>query len=274
MKILDITQNVIFAKKNRALLAELVRTDFKLKYKGSVLGHAWSLLKPISLFTILYFVFVRFLKFGGDIPHFSVYLFVGIVFWNFFSESTMGAMTSIVSRGDLLRKIKFPKYIIVISGTISALINLGFNLIAVILFALINGVDFRLEILWLIPLIIELYVFSLGIGFFLSASYVKFRDLSPIYELALQAMFYAIPIIYPITMISNGSPTAAQIVMLNPIAQIVQDARYYFVTDQSKRLSDLVSSPYNLIPYFIILIVLIIGVSYFRSRSKYFAEEI
>src|SRR5471030_2448555 len=93
-----------FSKQNRALLSELVRTDFKLRYQGSVLGYAWSLLRPLLLFLILYVVLVNFLKVGKGVPHFQVYLLLGIVIWNFFNEMTMLSIGSIVSRGDLIRK--------------------------------------------------------------------------------------------------------------------------------------------------------------------------
>src|SRR3989344_3597432 len=119
----------IFSKKNRALLSELVRTNFKLRYQGSVLGYAWSLLHPLLIFIILYVVFVRFLKIGQGVPHYPVYLLLGIVIWNFFRETTSHSLTAIVSRGDLIRKIRIPRWIIILSSSISALINLVLNLI-------------------------------------------------------------------------------------------------------------------------------------------------
>src|SRR5580693_8462127 len=128
----------IFSKKNRALLAELVRTDFKLRYQGSVLGYAWSLLKPLLLFVILYIVFVYFLKIGKGVPHYPVYLLLGIVLWNFFNEMTSQSLGSIVGRGDLIRKIRIPRWIIVISTSLSAMINFLLNLIVVGIFMLIN----------------------------------------------------------------------------------------------------------------------------------------
>jgi ABC-2 type transport system permease protein len=130
-----------FSKKNRALVAELVRTDFKLRYQGSVLGYAWSLLRPLLIFIILYVVFVRFLKLGVDVPHFPVYLLLGIVIWNFFNEMTVMSLGSIVGRGDLIRKISIPRWVIVVSSSISALINLVLNLLVVMLFLFINHVD-------------------------------------------------------------------------------------------------------------------------------------
>src|SRR5580692_1964060 len=115
-------------KENRALVSELVRTDFKLRYQGSVLGYAWSLLRPLLLFIILYIVFVKFLKVGAGVPHYPVYLLLGIVMWNFFLEMTMQSLGSIVSRSDLIRKIRIPRWIIVFSSSLSALISLFLNL--------------------------------------------------------------------------------------------------------------------------------------------------
>src|SRR3954469_2571807 len=94
-----------FSKQNRALLSELVRTDFKLRYQGSVLGYAWSLLRPLLIFAILYVVFVKVFPLGKGIPHYPVYLFMGIVIWSFFTEMTQQSLGSIVGRGDLIRKI-------------------------------------------------------------------------------------------------------------------------------------------------------------------------
>jgi len=96
----------VYTKKNRALLSELVRTDFKLRYQGSVLGYAWSLLRPLMMFAILYVVFVRFLKIKADIPHYPIYLLLGMLIWTFFADMTTQSLGSIVGRGDLIRKIK------------------------------------------------------------------------------------------------------------------------------------------------------------------------
>src|SRR6476661_3161536 len=119
----------IFSRRNRILLRELVITDFKLRYQGSALGYLWSLLKPLMLFVILYIVFIHFLRFNGWGEHSAIKLLLGLVLWTFFIEATNQGMSAIVGRGDLIRKINFPKYIIVISGTVSALINLCFNLL-------------------------------------------------------------------------------------------------------------------------------------------------
>ena len=265
----------IFNRRNRILLRELVVTDFKLRYQGSVLGYLWSLLKPMLLFAILYVVFVKFLKFGSNIQHYPVYLLLGVVLWTFFTEATSQGMSAIVNRGDLIRKINFPKYIIVISGTISALINLVLNLLVVFVFIVLNGVDLRWEILLLPLSVVELYIFALAIAFLLAAVYIKFRDISHLWEVFLQGAFYATPILYPIQMILDQNVWAAKILMLSPVAQVVQDARFMAITPQTVTSHTLFSNPlYLLLPYVIVVVISVWAAIYFKKNQKYFAENV
>lgn len=261
------------------LLRELVKTDFKLRYQGSMLGMAWSVLKPLMLFAVMYVVFVRFLRFGAGIPHFAVSLLLAQTLWAFFQEATSQGMQAIVGRGDLLRKLKFPKYIVVVSSTVSALINLVISLFVVLIFMIVNGVEFRPTILLFPLVVVELYIFALGIAFLLSTMFVRFRDIGHIWDVIMQAWFYATPIIYPLTQLINvGWLSVAKLVlMLNPIAQIIQDARYLVVTTQTETIWRLVGQQcwlLKLIPLLIIVIVLLVGVTVFRRRSPYFAEEL
>ena len=264
----------IMSPRNRILLRELVVTDFKLRYQGSALGYAWSVLKPLFLFAILYIVFDRFLRLGRDIEHFPVYLLLGVILWGFFTEATINGLQSIITRGDLIRKINFPKYIIVISATISSLINLAINLIVVFIFIVINGVGVSWEILWAVPLLIELYVFALAIAFFLAALNVKFRDIGHLWDIFLQAAFYATPILYPLGMVMQQSELAAKIIMMSPVAQIIQDMRYVLVTHDSVRLYDIVHGWKVLIPFAIVGLFIVLAAYYFRKNSKKFAELI
>jgi ABC-2 type transport system permease protein len=263
----------ILSKQNRALLAELVRTDFKLRYQGSVLGYAWSLLRPLLLFLILYIVFVKFLKLGNDIPHFPIYLLLGIVLWNFFNEMTVLSLGSIVGRGDLIRKIRIPRWIIVLSSSISALINLFLNLLVVLVFMIFNKVDLLQTALWFPLILIEIYLFALGLSLFLSAAFVKFRDIGYIWEVILQAGFYMTPILYPLSKIPNV--TFQKLILINPMAQSIQDARYSLISHDTTtiwRIFD--KGPYTLIPFAIVVITLLLGLVYFRKESKFFAENI
>jgi len=264
----------IFNRKNRILLRELVVTDFKLRYQGSALGYLWSVLKPLFLFAILYVVFDQFLKLGRDIEHFPVYLLLGIVLWQFFVEATTNGLNAIISRGDLIRKMNFPKYIIVVSGTFSSLINLLINLVVVFVFILINGVGVSFEALLVIPLVIELYVFALGLAFFLAALNVKFRDVGYLWEIFLQAFFYATPILYPLAMVIEQSEVAAKLLLLSPVAQIIQDVRYVLVTHDSVTIWGLVGDWKVCIPFVIVGATLIMATYYFKKNSKRFAEDL
>ena len=263
----------IFSKRNRVLLAELVRTDFKLRYQGSALGYAWSLLRPLFLFAILYIVFTRVFSLGKDVPHYPVYLLLGIVIWNFFTEMTTQSLGSVVGRGDLIRKIRIPRWIIIVSTSMSALINLFLNLIIVVIFIFLNHVDLLRTALWLPLILVEVYILSLGLSLFLSAAYVKFRDIGYIWEVILQGAFYLTPILYPLSRITNL--TFQKLIMLNPMAQIIQDARYSAVTHQATTISQVFRGGwYQLIPFAAVALILVGGVMYFRKESKYFAENI
>ena len=266
-----------FYKGNRVLLRELTKTDFKLRYQGSVLGYLWALLRPLMMFAILYIVFAKLLRFGGDIPHYPVYLLVGTSIWSFFTECTNQGIQAVVSRGELLRKVCFPKYIVVVSATLTAVINMLINLVVIIIFALLDGITPSWTWL-LVPLVLfELYILSLGISFLLGAINVRYRDITSIWDVCIQALFYAVPIIYPISMVAASSVTAAKIILLDPIAQVIQDVRFLLVTDQTVTTWNYVGEEniiWKFIPLLITLFVLIWGSWYFRKKSKKFAEEI
>jgi ABC-2 type transport system permease protein len=267
-----------FFKKYRyslILLRELVITEFKLRYQGSALGYLWSLLRPLFLFVILYFVFVYFLRIGDGIPHWPVALLVGIVLWNFFSEITNNGVTSIVNRGDVIRKINFPKYVIVLAGSVSALINLAINLVVIGVFMVINGVELSWSAL-LAPLyIFELFAFALGLSFILSTLFVRLRDVNYIWEIIMQALFYASAIIYPIAFVLERSSTLGQIMLLNPIAQSIQDVRHNLISDVNPTLYTLSGDILiSLIPAVLVVVTLVFGAWFFKKKSPTFAEKV
>lgn len=267
----------ILCRKNRILLGELVKTDFKLRYQGSVLGYLWAVLRPLLTFAILYIVFAKLLRMGNDIPHYPVYLLTGTVLWSFFTECTGQGIQAIVQRGDLLRKISFPKYIVVVSATATALINLAINLCVVVIFALINGVSPSWS--WFVVpfLVLELYTLSLGISFLLGAINVKYRDVTSIWDVLIQALFYAIPIIYPLSMVLESGSfglTATRIIMLNPIAQVIQDVRYNLITTETITAWEILPGPLQMVPILLVFLVLALAALFFRKRSKRFAEEV
>lgn len=255
------------------LLRQLVVTDFKLRYQGSVLGYAWTLLRPLLIFVILYLVFVKGLKIGDSVPHFPVYLLLGIVLWNFFAEMTSQSLNSIVNRGDLIRKIRIPRWIIVISGSVSALINLGLNLLVVSVFMIVNQVDLAKEALLLPLIILEIYILGLGLSLFLSAAFVRYRDVNYIWEVMLQGGFYITPIIYPLSVVSDQA--LQKVILLNPLAQAIQDARNIIVTNDTITISDVFSNGWaRLITIGIVSTLFAIGFFYFKREARNFAENI
>lgn len=257
------------------LLRQLVITDFKLRYQGSVLGYVWSLLRPLALFLILYLVFGVVFRAGDAIPYFPVYLLTGIVLWSFFTEVTTGSVGAIVARGDLLRKINFPKYVIVLSNSFSALINLALNFVIIAIFMAINHVPIHGNLIFLPFLIAELFIFSLALAFLLSAVYVRFRDINYIWEVVMQAAFYATPILYPLSFVIEKSELAAKLMMLNPMAQIIQDVRYVMVTPSTQTIAQLYDTRLSrLIPFVTTIVLVIAAAWYFKKRSKHFAEEV
>lgn len=265
----------VLNRKNRILLKELTKTDFKLRYQGSILGYLWALLRPLMMFAILYVVFAKLLRFGGEIPHYPVYLLCGTTFWSFFTECTSQGMQAVVSRGGLLRKINFPKYIVVVSATLTAVINMAINLGVIIIFALINGVQPSWTWLLVPFILLELYLLSLGISLLLGAINVKYRDITSIWDVVIQALFYAVPIIYPISMVANTSILAAKVILLNPISQAIQDIRYCLITHETVTTWNYLESPIlKIIPILLVVVLLVWGALYFRRKSKFFAEEV
>lgn len=262
------------------LLRELVRTDFKVKYQDSMLGYLWSVLKPLFMFTILYVIFIKVLRVGANIENWAVALLTGVMLWQFFTDITNSTLRAVVGKGSLLRKIKFPRYIIIVSSSISALITLGINSLVVILFATLNGVSLTWNVLFIIPLVIQLLVFALGVGFFLSAAYVRFRDIQYIWDVVSQALFYGSAIIFPVSLIANISGSLGNILvniaLANPVAQIIQDVRHLTINDKIPSLATVNNGEiiYYLIPLTITLVTFVFGAWYFRKHSPYFAEDI
>ncbi|MBG9366679.1 ABC transporter permease [Streptococcus sp. NLN64] len=263
----------LFQQKNWILMKELIKTDFKLRYQGSAIGYLWSILKPFMMFTIMYLVFIRFLRLGGDVPHFAVALLLANVIWSFFSEATSMGMVSIVSRGDLIRKLNFSKEIIVLSAVAGAGINFLINLAVVFVFALINGVGISWQVILVIPIFLELGLFASGLAFLLSTIFVRFRDSLQIWEVVLQAGLYATPIIYPISFVANQNELAAKIMMMNPMAQMIQDTRYLLIDTANTTVWQLVTNPFLiLIPYCLPILIFIFGYGIFKKNAKKFAE--
>ncbi len=249
-----------------------MKTDFKLRYQNSFLGYLWSLLKPLFLFVIMYTVFVKVIGVDYGVPHSGVYLLLGLVLWSYFAEVTGGGVGSIVGKGDLMRKLNFPRYVIVLSNSFSALINLILNMVVVAIFMLISGADVSMKSFLVVLLFIELGIFGLAISFILATSYVRLRDIGYIWDIIMQALFYATPIFFPLTL----APIWAQkIIMLSPLSQTIQDIRYLMVSEKTVTIGSIYNNEWmRAIPVVLSVVLLLASLQYFKRMSKYFAEEI
>jgi ABC-2 type transport system permease protein len=209
-----------------ALTWTLAVTEWRLRFYGSFLGYLWSLARPFALFGVIYTVFSRFAKLGDSVPHYSVYILFSLVLFQFFAEITAGSVQSLVARENMLRKVRFPRLVIPLSLALTALFNLGMTLIAVVVFALISGVDPMWSWLQMPLLVGVLLVFAVGLGMLLSVLYVRYRDIQPIWDVIGQALFYASPVLYVATMV----PAQFQRPYLaNPIATVLTQMRHAVV---------------------------------------------
>ena len=257
------------------VLRELVITDFKLRYQSSALGYLWALLRPLFMFGIIYVFFTVILGIGEGVENWGVALLLGIVMWSFFQEVVKQGLKSVVSNGGVIRKINFPKYIIVASTSISALINLVINLVVVVIFAIINGIEPNWGALLIPIFILELYIFGLGLAFLFSAINVKFRDIDYIWDVVTQALFYGSAIMFPLNQVVSFHQTAATLLSISPITQAIQDARHFGITATADTAATVTDNIFVLVaPFIITTAVFIFGAWYFRRRSPYFAEEV
>jgi ABC-2 type transport system permease protein len=273
------------------LTLTLANTDFKLTYFGSVLGYVWSLMQPLLFFGVLDVVFTKIFHVGQNIPHYPVTLLGAIILWTFFLVVTGNCVQCLLGREGLLRKMRFPRLVIPLSVALTALYQLGLNLIPVFLFAILSGVQPRLSWLELPLLVIPLAMLAVGAGMILSVLYVRFRDILPIWNITAQILFYGSPVIYPaleyggtvkVTPLHPAGylpiTSLGHILMCNPIAAIITQMRQALIGE---------GNAYNpsaafaiggavrlLIPFAIVCFVFALGVWFFSREAPRIAENL
>jgi ABC-2 type transport system permease protein len=253
----------------------LALTDWKLRFFGSVLGYVWSLLRPLMLFGILYFVFSEVVGVGTGVANYPLLLLVGVVLFFTFSEMTGGAVTSMVDRETLVRKVSFPRMAVPLSVSLAACLNLLLNLVIVAVFVAGSGIGARWTWL-LLPLpLIGLVVFGTGLGMLLAALYVPFRDVRPIWDVASQALFYATPILYPIEKVAEQSDALVKVVMSNPLAVLIQEFRHLLLGPQVPTAADAMGGAvWLLIPAGVFAGLTVLGFVAFNRMSPHAAEQL
>ena len=254
----------------------LAVTDFKLRFFGSVFGYLWQLMRPLMLFGVLYLVFSLFINTTAGLPFFPISLLLGIVLFQFFGEATTNSVRSVLVREGLIRRVEFPRLAIPLAVVLTATFNLCLNLIPVFIFLLVSGG--RPELTWLeLPFILAMLIaLALGLAMSLSALFVRYRDIEPIWDVVMQALFYITPILYSIQLvIDKSSITVARIMMLNPFATVVQQARHAVVSKQYLSTGQgFGNAVFVLIPIAITAGVVVVGWFVFRRAAPRLAEEI
>jgi len=257
------------------LARTLASTDWKVRFFGSALGYLWSLLRPLLLFGILFFVFSEVIGADAGVEDYGVMLLVGIICFFYFSEVTGSSVTSMVDREALVRKVGFPRIVVPLSVLLVATANLMLYLVVLAVFVLATGVEPRWS--WLaLPLpLLALAALAAGLGMLLSALYVRFRDVRPIWEVLLQALFYATPILYPVTLLADRYPEVARIFMANPLAAIVQELRRLLLGPSNPSVADVLGGgALLLIPVGILVALVLLGFWVFERTAPLAADEL
>jgi ABC-2 type transport system permease protein len=267
------------------LAYNIARSEFKLKFFGSALGYLWQVVRPLLLFGVLYVFFVLVFEVnkltGAAAEFYGAQLLASIVLFTFFGEAAGGAVRSVVDRESLVRKIQFPRLAIPISVVLLALFNLGLNLVVVMIFAVAGGV--RPMLSWLeLPLIIAmLTVLTTGVAMLLSALFVRFRDISPIWEVLSQILFYCSPVIIPAEVVreklAHGSLNhfLYHIYTLNPLVAIFQQFRHAMINKATLSAGQIMGSWVALLePLALVAAIIVVGFWVFNREAPHIAEDL
>jgi ABC-2 type transport system permease protein len=248
----------------------LAFTEFRLRFYGSALGIAWSLLRPFLFFGVIYIVFSEVADFDAKIPNYPVVVLFGMVLFNYFAETTGGCMTSLQNRENLLRKIRFPRMVIPLSVSVTALLNLGMTLVPVFVFALGSGVTPRASWLYFFPMLAALMLLSIGTGMLLAALYPRFRDVAPIWDVTSQVLFYLSPVLYAVTLVPAQH---RDIYLLNPLATVLAQVQHSLVDPSLVAPADEIGL-LLLLPCTMILGVFVLGLWVFTREAPKVAERL
>lgn len=259
------------ARRFWALTWTLAATEFKLRFYGSALGIAWSLVRPFALFAVLWVVFAKIAGLGDDVHNYPAYILTTMVLFNFFAETAGGCVNCLTSRENLLRKIRFPRLVIPLSVALTALLNLGMTLVAVLGFlVVVAGLEPAVGWLQLVPIVLLILAFGLGLGLLMAALYVRFRDIQPIWDVAAQMLFYASPILYVATIVPADW---LRPYLCNPLAALFTQVRHAVMDPAAPSVFSLMGARL-LVPLAIVSGTLALGAWVFKREAPRAAENL
>ncbi|MBA3305920.1 MAG: ABC transporter permease [Thermoleophilaceae bacterium] len=248
-------------------------TEYRLTYFGSALGYLWSLMRPLMLFGVLYVVFSEIVDFGDDIVNYPMLLLFNIVLFNFFTDASTKAVTSVVDREAIVRKMHFPGMVIPFARVLSGGLNLAVSLIAVFLFLLAYGLNPRWTWLLLPLLLVPLVLLTLGVAMLLSALYVRFRDVAPIWAVLSTALFYGSPVLYAIDKVPEQY--RQMLMLVNPLADILEQGRRWVIDPNADgAIAAAGGGAWILVPIAVGTAVCALGVWVFNREAPRIAERL
>lgn len=258
--------NFLQILKYKDLFIELFRKDIKMRYKQTVLGVLWAIVQPLLSTLVFTLFFGKLIKISsGDLPY-PVFVFIGLMFWNFFANSITGASGSLIGNESLIKKVYFPRFIIPISSIATNLFDLLITGIFFVFLIMFYGVvpNFSILVFFLIGMIIT-SVTSIGAGLFLSAINVKYRDIKHILPFFIQMLIFVTPVIYPVGIFTQQNQW---ILALNPLTSAIDLVRYSIYQNSTLNYQNIIIS------ITVSLTTLLIGSKYFSRTQKYFADLI
>lgn len=208
------------------LLYLIALTDFKRTYFGTMLGYLWSLARPLMLFGVLLAVFTQVFRVGSEVPHYPVLLLLNIVLFGFFQEATTTAVTSIVNQESVVRKTQFPRLVIPLAVVLTALFNLGLNLVVVFVFVLAFGVGPMWSWLGFVVVLVLLVTITVAVSMIVASLYPRFRDVAIMWTVGATVLFYGTPVLYPLDVVPD---TLRDVLLLNPLTPIFELARLWII---------------------------------------------
>ncbi len=249
-------------------------TEFKLRFYGSILGYFWQLFRPLLLFATLYVVFSQIVKVGDIVAYYPAVLLMNIVLYTFFGEGS-SAVTSVVDREQLVRKIQVPRLAIPLAVTLTASFNAVLNFGVVLIFAIGSGITPHWGWFEAPFLLIILAFYAAGFAMLVSALYVRYRDVKPIWEVFIQLLFYATPIIYVLDGVSGFSESVKHAMAMNPLATILIQMRHAVIDPSAPSAADAVGGAiWLLVPISIGVFVVWLGYWVFNREAPRIAEEL
>lgn len=250
----------------RELLKTNVKKDIRGKYKGSVLGILWSFLNPL-LQVVVYWIVFPYLFRAASMDNYLCYLVTGIIPWTFFTTVINGGTMSMKANAGIIKKVYFPREILLISQVLSGIVNFLISCIIIVIFCVLTGAGLSYHIVFLPVLVLIQSMLSLGIIFILSAINVYVQDVEYIVQFILNMAFYGTPILYQVDMFSNAG-ALLKLIAWNPMTILInayRDIFFYHNWPQVKGLAAVCV---------LSLIVLGIGYAVFKKLEKGFAEEL